>query len=364
MTTPVVAPLSVTDVPPVPTGADPSPDIVACVELWRAAHLDLLGHLDLTESPGTLAAGLAQQEYEAKQLLLAREGDRVVGSCLLRRPRRESTEVARGGMSVLPGADPSVVLRALWEAARPALVADGRTTVQLWSMSRAVRPHAPDVLVPGTGVGAVEHDGYAATLLDLGFVLEQVERHSQLEVDEGLERAAGLEHEVLRHADGYDVVSWAGPAPDSLAAGLAAACSRMSTDVPMGALEVDEEAWDVDRLRYVESTLAARGMLRVTTVALDRRTGAVAAYSCLDHHPGLPEVAWQEDTLVLAEHRGHRLGTLVKIANLRALREHAAGVLRVHTWNAGENAWMLRINEALGFREASSEAAWQLTGLR
>lgn len=42
----------------------------------------------------------------------------------------------------------------------------------------------------------------------------------------------------------------------------------------------------------------------------------------------------------------------------------APQVRRVHTWNAGENAWILRINLALGFREASHEASWQLTGLR
>ena len=32
---------------------------------------------------------------------------------------------------------------------------------------------------------------------------------------------------------------------------------------------------------------------------------------------------------------------------------------RIHTWNAAENGYMLAINEALGFRAAAIEGAWQ-----
>lgn len=34
---------------------------------------------------------------------------------------------------------------------------------------------------------------------------------------------------------------------------------------------------------------------------------------------------------------------------------------RIHTWNAGENSYMLAINVAMGFFPASVEGAWQKT---
>ncbi len=359
-----MAPLQVIAVPPVAVGQEPSPEIAACAELWRDVQLEVLGHDDLTESPPTLAVAYAQQEYQAKQMLLARRGETVVGSAYLGLPLKDNTTVAVGDLSVRPGADVRAVLTTLWDAARPRLVEHGRSTVQVWSVHRPMTPQQGKAwLLPRTGVGGIAPDTRTQVLQELGFVLEQVERHSQLDVDEGLGRAVTLEAGALARAAGYDVLSWAGGTPDHLLDGLADACAHMATDAPSGALEVGPEHWDADRVRYAEQSVAARGMVRVTTVAVDRRTGAVAAYTQIDHHPGRPAVAYQEDTLVLGEHRGHRLGMLVKIANLRALREEAPGVQRVHTWNAGENAWMLRINLALGFREASHEAAWQLTGL-
>ena len=70
-------------------------------------------------------------------------------------------------------------------------------------------------------------------------------------------------------------------------------------------------------------------------------------------------MAYQWDTLVLADHRGHRLGQLVKAANLRALRAGLPQVRRVVTWNAESNAPMLRVNRALGFEPVGRMVEWQ-----
>jgi GNAT superfamily N-acetyltransferase len=67
----------------------------------------------------------------------------------------------------------------------------------------------------------------------------------------------------------------------------------------------------------------------------------------------------QEDTLVLREHRGHRLGMLLKVANLQYLEQVAPGHPGVLTWNAEENRAMLDVNEAVGFEPIGYEGAWR-----
>ena len=69
----------------------------------------------------------------------------------------------------------------------------------------------------------------------------------------------------------------------------------------------------------------------------------------------------QWDTIVLPEHRGHRLVMRVKAANLIALREAMPEARAIITWNAEENRPMLDVNEALGFRPILVEAAMEAT---
>jgi hypothetical protein len=69
--------------------------------------------------------------------------------------------------------------------------------------------------------------------------------------------------------------------------------------------------------------------------------------------------AGQWDTIVRREDRGHRLGMLLKLANLAALEEQMPGHPSVLTWNAEENRPMLGVNEAIGFTVRGYEGAWR-----
>ncbi|HHV22846.1 MAG TPA: hypothetical protein GXZ30_15135 [Propionibacterium sp.] len=103
------------------------------------------------------------------------------------------------------------------------------------------------------------------------------------------------------------------------------------------------------------------GRPQVWTVAIDRASGEVVAHTLLTcPDEWLPEVAYQEDTLVRPDHRGHRLGLRIEAANVRQLARQRPAVHRIHTWNADENEWMLAINRQLGFVPSSTLGCWQL----
>ena len=145
---------------------------------------------------------------------------------------------------------------------------------------------------------------------------------------------ADLEADAAAHAVGYDVLTWWDDVPDDWVDQRAYLSERMATDAPMGDVDVEEEVWDAERVRETFRVARAMGRRVVETVAVHRASGRAVAFTTMAVAEHTPAVAYQWDTLVLSEHRGHRLGQLVKAANLRALRAELPAVARVVTWNA------------------------------
>lgn len=88
----------------------------------------------------------------------------------------------------------------------------------------------------------------------------------------------------------------------------------MSTDAT---LEFEPEAYEVGRIREREAAFSAHGRLGYTAVAVHRASGSVVAFTDIGFTLEDPTAAHQNDTIVEPDHRGRRLGTLVKVANLR-----------------------------------------------
>jgi hypothetical protein len=63
-------------------------------------------------------------------------------------------------------------------------------------------------------------------------------------------------------------------------------------------------------------------------------------------------------TGVVREHRGHRLGLLVKVAMAEWLRTAEPQLERIQTWNAQSNRYMIAVNEALGYTILGLPANW------
>lgn len=162
-------------------------------------------------------------------------------------------------------------------------------------------------------------------------------------------------------ADGYSVVRWLGRTPEEYVDDVAYLDGRLLEDAPIGDLECEPEQVDANRIRGVEAGWAARGRRIVSAGMRHEASGRLVAFTVLDLDGSTPWHAFQQITLVDPEHRGHRLGTIIKIENLRAALAYEPALRMVDTFNAGTNEHMISINEAMGFRPVDLWHNWQLT---
>jgi GNAT superfamily N-acetyltransferase len=182
--------------------------------------------------------------------------------------------------------------------------------------------------------------GFELGLLD-------VQRRLALPVaEEVLDRLAA---EAAAHHHGYELRSFTGPIPDELAEAWVRLEATLATEAPMGEIERESEAADVDALRAREAMVLAQGRTKVNSVAL-APDGDLVALSDIAVTVHESDRAYQWGTLVRPDHRGHRLGMAVKVANLRRLQQTQPQISTVVTYNADVNAPMVAINDALGFR--------------
>jgi len=156
----------------------------------------------------------------------------------------------------------------------------------------------------------------------------------------------------------YELERFAGPAPDRLLVDLVPLREGIN-DAPDEQGEF--EAYSPERIRGYEQSLAQRRQTAYTIVARHRATGEPAGITMLCVHELRPEVAAQEDTSVLAPHRGHRLGLRLKLAMLDWLRAERPDVESADTWNASGNAPMIAVNEALGCRKIAETVRFTKT---
>jgi GNAT superfamily N-acetyltransferase len=137
--------------------------------------------------------------------------------------------------------------------------------------------------------------------------------------------------------------------------------SRMSTDAPLDDLVWEPEVFDADRMRESDRRSELRGNISYVTAARHDESGSVVGFTRIVVARDVRTAAQQWQTIVLPDHRGHRLGMLVKVENLAHLRRYEPEVSVIHTGNADSNAPMLRVNVALGFVPVRQWSEWELT---
>lgn len=324
------------------------------VAVQNAAEVAAYGIPEVATPPAELLPRYLDP-HESCRFFVARVDGRIVGYAILQY-LVEKPETGWHDLRVLAGFQGRGIGRALAAELDAASRELGQTGLIAYA---AHRDAAGPTLTPPTGAGSIPAgDRGVRFLLAQGWTLEQVERGSRFALpgDPALLAAARADAEA--HAHDYRVVSWAGVTPVQWREGMALLNTRMSTDAPSGNLPEPENVWDVDRLVSSEALILESPLQLIVSAVEHTPTGALAGMTTLVAPRDLGEPVSQWATIVLREHRGHRLGMLLKTANLQFLEQQVPGHPSVLTWNAEENRHMLSVNEAVGFVRIGSEGAW------
>ncbi|MEV6521414.1 GNAT family N-acetyltransferase [Longispora sp. NPDC051575] len=149
-------------------------------------------------------------------------------------------------------------------------------------------------------------------------------------------------------AAGYRLEAWTGDAPDELLDSYAHARQAIE-DAPFHQMSYRPPRWTGRQVRDQEAACRDAGLAHLVVAAVHEASGQVVGHTVVNVRAGVA-TAQQDDTAVLAAHRGHGLGMAMKTAMLARIAAGYPEVERVHTANASDNAAMLRINRELGFQ--------------
>lgn len=281
-------------------------------ERWAAVcDGKVLGHLDLTlfdqDNTHLLGFGLGVHPAERR---------RGVGSALLRHAEERAAE-------------------------------DGRSTLHAW----VPVPHESSPLVRGDGGPFLAAKGYRPSL-DTAIRRVDLDAVDEAAVDR-------LVAEAWERAEGFELVPFEGAPPEDVVDGMAYLHGRMYTDMPLGDWDLQEAAIDRVRLLDWSRQRRQRGELHLQVAARHKESGEIAGFTEIVVEAGQEAHCHQGDTIVDPRFRGHRLGTILKAANQRRVREWRPKMRYVWTGNAVSNAHMISINEAVGYRLAGMEQVFQ-----
>src|SRR3954447_779605 len=294
-------------------------------DLGHAAMRDYRSR-PLLRSYDVLAMLRRPSPYYRHLLLVARDDELAVGTADLGWALRDNPHLAELEIAVPPDRQRRRVGRALYEEARRRLVADGRTTV-------VGEAHVPD------GMPRENACGFAFATA-LGLRSAHVEDHLVLDLPVTPPPAPA--------PSGWEIVTWGARCPDQYAAAYCRMRTQMENDVPRGEVDCEPITFDEERLRVGEERIAG-GYDQVVAAARRIADDEFGGYS-LVYVPHGQSDALQDDTLVMPEHRGHRLGLALKRATLDVLSREYAGLSAIHTWTAVDNTAMQRTNLHFGYR--------------
>lgn len=330
------------------------------VAMTNGIAVALWGNEDFVYSAEAEFPAFRPQEFLERLTFVARLDGIMVGRVIVEFPLEPDAVTATILVDVVPAARGLGIGSALLATGEELVADGGRTRISAYTEYPAgsLTPGGP-LVRPAVGLSGLPADSPDTRFaLGHGYRLGQIERSSELRLPFPEGALDGLLADARRAAgDDYRVIGWWRHAPDEFIDEFAALRARMTRDVPQSGIALDDEEWNAGRVRELEQLMIDRGEPLLCTVAQHIPSGRLVAYTDLVV-PDRGKVE-QHDTLVVTEHRGHRLGTLVKAENIVRLAEVAPEATRILTWNADENEHMLAVNERFGFRLHGLVGNWQ-----
>jgi GNAT superfamily N-acetyltransferase len=211
------------------------------------------------------------------------------------------------------------------------------------------------------GIDGWEGDAAAGFAAAHGFEkASQAINRRQVLADLDLDALALVHDEAEAAASAYELVRIFGRTPDHMMEKVAVMSAAIN-DAPLDDLDIEDEVFPPERIRNYEEATLARGHRLYRLLARHRETGDLAGHTVVAVEEERPAYGHQHDTSVVREHRGHRLGTLLKAGMVEWLAEAEPQLESIETWNAESNDHMIRVNEELGYRWLGRELSFQRT---
>jgi len=289
------------------------------------------GHDDEWDRPYTAREQRAELLQDVPHLkiegVLARDDDGTpVASGYIEMPQKDNVDLGYIDVLVRPGhrrrGHGTAVLARLAEIAKAA----GRHTLYVevrWDLDQ-------------------DGSGRTAFAEAMGFRRDLVDAHRVLTLPADLPEAPPR--------DGYTLHAWRGPCPEEWVDQYAHLLSLIVQEAPSGDYPLENEFFDRARVRSDEQLLNAQGRV-MQVVAAVSPDGVLAGHTQLQFSETDALNAYQWDTLVLADHRGHGLGLSLKVRAMAEASDLLETRRHVHTFNAASNGPMIAVNEKLGFRQ-------------
>ncbi|MEU5155452.1 GNAT family N-acetyltransferase [Glycomyces sp. NPDC021274] len=327
------------------------PNDHALVQSWLAVHEAIDAH-DWTgirpSSPVYRLSPLVLSSNDVRRERWAAVCDgRALGYLDLSFPVLDNTHLVHFELGAHPDERRRGVGSALLRHLEDRAAAEQRTTLSSW-VPVPVEGGAP---INAAGAHFAAHQGYARSL-------EGAVRACDLDKVDAAELDR-LWDAAWERAEGFELVTFTGAPPAELLDGIAYLHARMYTDMPLGDWDLQEAEVDGDRILDGARVRRQRGELHLQAVVRHKESGTIAGLTEVIVEAGAEEHCVQGDTIVDPRFRGHRLGTILKIANQRAIREWRPKMRYVWTGNATSNSHMIAINEAVGYRLVCHENVYQ-----